>query len=90
MLLCKIMTGEADTVPAILSGKLALKYSTGNNSRALESMRVIACANLERSLENFETAFKVDYKVELEDDIIIMSHVKRMYDDMLQVGGTLL
>lgn len=79
------MTGEADTVPALLSGKLALKYTTGADARILESMRVIATANLERSLEDFERAFK-DYKTELEDDIIIMSHLDRMYDDMLQVS----
>mmetsp|Transcript_28291 Transcript_28291/g.74222 ORF Transcript_28291/g.74222 Transcript_28291/m.74222 type:complete len:461 (-) Transcript_28291:45-1427(-) len=83
MLLCKIMTGEADTVPTLLSGKLALKYSSGSMARSLEAMRVVASANLDRSLADFEKAF-TDYKVELEDDIIIMSHVNRMYDNMLQ------
>ena len=40
-------------------------------------MRVLATANLNRSLEDFERAFK-EFHSELEDDIIIMSHVKVM------------
>merc|ERR1712146_278592 len=47
------------------------------------AMRAVATANLHRSLAEFEKAFQ-DFKIELEDDIIIMSHVHSMYDDMLQ------
>eukprot|EP00041_Stephanoeca_diplocostata_P006965 m.96335 g.96335 ORF g.96335 m.96335 type:complete len:458 (+) comp16649_c0_seq1:90-1463(+) len=83
MLLCKIMLGEADAVPSIIAGKLALKHSTGPDARVLEAMRMVAVANLHRSLAEFEQAFK-DFKAELEDDVIIMSHVQQMYDDMLQ------
>merc|ERR1711988_602053 len=83
MLLCKIMLHEADTVPGIITGKLALKHSTGPDARSLDAMRAVALANLHRSLAEFEKAFK-DFKEELEEDIIIMSHVNRMYDDMLQ------
>eukprot|EP00040_Diaphanoeca_grandis_P022714 m.122604 g.122604 ORF g.122604 m.122604 type:complete len:457 (+) comp28934_c0_seq1:220-1590(+) len=82
MLLCKIMTGEADAVPGIVSGKLALKYTTGEDARVLEAMQAVAKANLRRSLGEFEAAM-TQYKTELGDDIIIQSHVKDMYEDML-------
>ena len=43
---------------------------------------LLAKANLHRSLEEFETTL-AKYKTELGDDIIIQSHVKDMYQEML-------
>jgi len=83
MLLCKIMMKRADDVPSIISGKTALKYSTGSDSSALDAMRAVATANLNRSLAEFEKALE-DFKEELSDDVIIQSHVSEMYDTMLQ------
>lgn len=83
MLLCKIMLEAADDVPGILSGKLALKYSSDPQAKTLDAMRAIATAKLKRSLEMFEQAL-LDYKTELADDVIIQSHVESMYDNMLQ------
>jgi len=83
MLLCKIMLSLADDVPGIINGKLAIKYSVGENASSLDAMRAIAKSNQARSLAEFEEALKT-YQKELGDDIIIQSHVNDMYDDMLQ------
>jgi 26S proteasome regulatory subunit N6 len=83
MLLCKIMLSLADDVPGIINGKLAIKYSVGENASSLDAMRAIAKSNQARSLAEFEEALKT-YQKELGDDIIIQSHVNDMYDEMLQ------
>lgn len=82
MVLCKVMLGLAEEVPAIVSSKLALKYSSGDTAD-LEAMRAVATANKNRSLEEFEAALK-KYESELTMDVIIKSHVSDMYDSMLQ------
>lgn len=83
MLLCKIMISQAEDVPGIISGKLALKYSAGEDAASLTAMRAVATANLNRSLEEFEKAL-ADFKSELAEDVIIQSHVSEMYGTMLQ------
>eukprot|EP00729_Bicosta_minor_P008082 gene8082-19094_t len=83
MLLCKIMLEKAEDVPSILASKLALKYSTGDESVALNAMKAVAKANLNRSLEEFEKALR-DFESELGADVTIQSHVAAMNDTMLQ------
>ena len=61
MLLCKIMVNQADDVKGILSGKLALKYTTGDDAEALNAMRAVAQAKKDRSLGDFEKALN-DFK----------------------------
>eukprot|EP01113_Clastostelium_recurvatum_P003298 TRINITY_DN11435_c0_g1_i1.p1 TRINITY_DN11435_c0_g1~~TRINITY_DN11435_c0_g1_i1.p1 ORF type:complete len:413 (-),score=90.82 TRINITY_DN11435_c0_g1_i1:89-1327(-) len=79
MLLCRIMTNNAEEVQSILGGKTALKY----NGRDLDAMRAIAKAHIARSLKSFEEALGV-YKVELTQDPIIHTHLSALYNTLLE------
>ncbi|GFS14013.1 26S proteasome non-ATPase regulatory subunit 11 [Elysia marginata] len=79
MLLCKIMLNTADEVQAIVSGKLALKY-TGPD---IDAMKSIAQASHKRSLADFQKTL-VTYKVQLEDDPIVKAHLMTLYDNLLE------
>lgn len=83
MLLCKVMLEKAEDVPSILASKLALQYSTGDESASLNAMKAVAKANLNRSLEEFEKALD-DFQAELGADVIIQSHVADMNDTMME------
>lgn len=77
MLLCKIMTGNAQDVSAIVNGNVALKFS----GRQLDAMVAVAKAHSERSLESFEKTLK-EYKAELSDDPIVHAHLNSLYDTL--------
>ncbi|PXF42278.1 26S proteasome non-ATPase regulatory subunit 11 [Gracilariopsis chorda] len=77
MLLCKIMTGNAQDVPGIVNGSVALKYS----GREVDAMLAVAKAHSERSLESFEKTLK-DFKTELSDDPIVQAHLSSLYDTL--------
>ncbi|KAL5007009.1 hypothetical protein ScPMuIL_015815 [Solemya velum] len=79
MLLCKIMLNSADEVQAIVSGKLALKYS----GPEIEAMKSIAQASHKRSLADFQKTLAT-FKAQLEDDPIVNSHLKTLYDNLLE------
>lgn len=79
MLLAKIMTNNPEDVDAIISGKLALRYS----GREIESMRAVANAHRNRSLQDFEEA-KSKFKNELSNDPIIYTHLSELYDTLLE------
>lgn len=79
MLLMKIMLNTADEVQAIVSGKLALKYS----GPEIEAMKSIAQASHKRSLADFQKTL-VTYKAQLEDDPIVSTHLKTLYDNLLE------
>eukprot|EP00730_Choanoeca_flexa_P017010 TRINITY_DN8135_c0_g1_i1.p1 TRINITY_DN8135_c0_g1~~TRINITY_DN8135_c0_g1_i1.p1 ORF type:complete len:434 (+),score=140.04 TRINITY_DN8135_c0_g1_i1:155-1456(+) len=79
MLLTKILLEEAGDVPAIMSGKLALKYS----GRDIEAMQALATAHLNRSVAEFEQAL-TDYKAETEEDPIVQGHVAALADKLLE------
>lgn len=79
MLLMKIMLNTADEVHAIISGKLALKYS----GPEIEAMKSIATASHKRSLADFQKTL-VTYKVQLKDDPIVSAHLKTLYDNLLE------
>eukprot|EP00850_Spirogloea_muscicola_P015976 SM000126S26352 [mRNA] locus=s126:358656:361385:+ [translate_table: standard] len=79
MLLCKIMTSQAEDVHSIISTKAGIKY-TGNE---IDAMKAVADAHSKRSLQLFETALK-SYKSELSDDPIIDRHLSSLYDTLLE------
>ncbi|XP_052249444.1 26S proteasome non-ATPase regulatory subunit 11-like isoform X1 [Dreissena polymorpha] len=79
MLLMKIMLNTAEEVQAIVSGKLALKYS----GPAVEAMKSIATASHKRSLADFQKTL-AQYKGQLEDDPIVSAHLKTLYDNLLE------
>ncbi|WPH00343.1 PCI-domain-containing protein [Acrodontium crateriforme] len=79
MLLCKIMLNLKDDVDSLMAGKHALKYAGGN----LDAMKAIARAHSNRSLEEYEQALHA-YRYELGSDRFIASHLRRLYDSMLE------
>ncbi|KAK3108911.1 hypothetical protein FSP39_018507 [Pinctada imbricata] len=79
MLLCKIMLNTADEVQAIVSGKLALKYS----GPEVEAMKSIAQASHKRSLAEFQKTLGT-FKAQLSDDPIVNAHLKTLYDNLLE------
>ncbi|KAF2201287.1 PCI-domain-containing protein [Delitschia confertaspora ATCC 74209] len=79
MLLCKIMLNLGDDVNQLMTSKQAIKYAGKN----LDAMRAVARAHTHRSLEEYETALS-DYRKELGSDRFITSHLRRLYDNMLE------
>ncbi|EMC95651.1 hypothetical protein BAUCODRAFT_34412 [Baudoinia panamericana UAMH 10762] len=79
MLLCKIMLNLKDDVDTLMTSKQALKYAGKN----LDAMKAVARAHSNRSLEEYETALH-NYRYELGSDRFIASHLRRLYDSMLE------
>lgn len=79
MLLCKVMTGDADDVHSIIATKAGLKYQ----GLEVDAMKAVAEAHAKRSLQAFEEALK-SYKDQLSDDPIIDSHLSSLYDTLLE------
>ncbi|XP_002965093.2 26S proteasome non-ATPase regulatory subunit 11 homolog [Selaginella moellendorffii] len=79
MLLCKIMTNQADDVGSLISSKAGLKY-TGVE---LDAMKAVAEAYAKRSLKDFEEALAT-YKPQLEEDPIVHRHLSSLYDTLLE------
>jgi 26S proteasome regulatory subunit N6 len=77
MLLCKIMTGKADDVAAIVNGQVALKFS----GREVDAMKDVATAHSQRSLENFEKTLG-KYEAELAGDPIVHAHLSALYSTL--------
>ncbi|KAF2722315.1 PCI-domain-containing protein [Polychaeton citri CBS 116435] len=79
MLLCKIMLNQKDDVDSLMTSKHALKYAGKN----LDAMKAVARAHSNRSLEEYEQALH-QYRYELASDRFIASHLRRLYDSMLE------
>ncbi|KAK3672131.1 26S proteasome regulatory subunit rpn6 [Recurvomyces mirabilis] len=79
MLLCKIMLNLKDDVDNLMASKHAIKYAGKN----LDAMKAVARAHNNRSLEEYETALH-SYRYELGSDRFIASHLRRLYDSMLE------
>jgi len=79
MLLCKIMLNLKDDVDNLATSKHALKYAGKN----LDAMKAVARAHSNRSLEEYEQALHA-YRYELGSDRFIASHLRRLYDSMLE------
>jgi 26S proteasome regulatory subunit N6 len=79
MLLCKIMLNLGDDVNTLMTSKHAVKYA----GKRLDAMKAVARAHTNRSLEEYETAL-TEYRQELGSDRFITSHLRRLYDNMLE------
>jgi 26S proteasome regulatory subunit N6 len=79
MLLCKIMLNANDDVDSLLTSKHALKYA----GAGLDAMKAVAKAHSLRSLEAYEQALH-SYRYELGRDRFIASHLRRLYDGLLE------
>eukprot|EP01091_Cochliopodium_minus_P020468 TRINITY_DN8968_c0_g1_i1.p1 TRINITY_DN8968_c0_g1~~TRINITY_DN8968_c0_g1_i1.p1 ORF type:complete len:423 (-),score=142.80 TRINITY_DN8968_c0_g1_i1:25-1293(-) len=79
MLLCKVMTNNAEDIKQIMSGKLALKY----NGEEIEAMKSIANAYKSRSLKDFYET-KEQYKKYIEGDIVVSVHLTNLYENLLE------
>lgn len=79
MLLCKVMLNAQDDVASLLRGKHATKYA----GPQLEAMKAIASAHAHRSLSEYETALS-NYRSALAADAFIRTHLRRLYDAMLE------
>ncbi|KAH7290888.1 hypothetical protein KP509_30G068200 [Ceratopteris richardii] len=79
MLLCKVMTSQADDVAGLISSKAGLKY-TGVD---LDAMKAVAEAYSKRSLKDFEIALST-YKDQLGEDPIVHRHLSSLYDTLLE------
>eukprot|EP00271_Cylindrocystis_brebissonii_P001174 TRINITY_DN11478_c0_g1_i1.p1 TRINITY_DN11478_c0_g1~~TRINITY_DN11478_c0_g1_i1.p1 ORF type:complete len:445 (+),score=121.64 TRINITY_DN11478_c0_g1_i1:466-1800(+) len=79
MLLCKVMTSQADEVVSVISTKAGLKYQ----GLDVEAMKAVADAYSKRSLKSFEDALE-SYKEQLADDPIISRHLAALYGTLLE------
>ncbi|MCO5608433.1 hypothetical protein L7F22_062643 [Adiantum nelumboides] len=79
MLLCKIMTNQADDVAGLISSKAGLKY-TGVD---LVAMKAVAEAYSKRFLKDFEEALSM-YEDQLGEDPIVHRHISSLYDTLLK------
>lgn len=77
MLLCKIMSGNADDVAGIVNGSISLKYS----GPEVTAMLTVAKAHSERSLEAFEKTL-AEFKAQLSDDPIVHAHLNALYNTL--------
>lgn len=79
MLLCKIMTNNAEEVPGLIDGKNSLKYG----GRELEAMREMAEAYQTRSLDKL-IATKAKFGAELSEDPVTKFHLTNLYQTLLE------
>ncbi|KJH43501.1 PCI domain protein [Dictyocaulus viviparus] len=79
MCLCKIMMNEAESVPFLLSTKVAQSI----RGRDVDAMKCMAEAFKERSLTKFSKCLK-DYHKELVEDPVVSAHSKELRDNMLE------
>jgi 26S proteasome regulatory subunit N6 len=78
-LLCNIMLNNSDEVTKLLGSKHAIKYA----GKSLDAMKAVAQAHTNRSLEEYERALD-SYRYELGSDRFIASHLRRLYDAMME------
>eukprot|EP00298_Acanthocystis_sp_HF-20_P013521 c20392_g1_i1.p2 GENE.c20392_g1_i1~~c20392_g1_i1.p2 ORF type:complete len:440 (+),score=173.19 c20392_g1_i1:71-1321(+) len=79
MLMCKVMTDNADDINQIITGKAGIRYT----GREVDAMKAIAAAYTARSLANYEVALQ-QYPTELKDDIVVNSHLAGLYETLLE------
>ncbi|ETO09631.1 hypothetical protein RFI_27747, partial [Reticulomyxa filosa] len=80
MLLSKIMNGMPGDVTALITGKLALKYT----GRSIDAMKAVADAYKQSSLQRFEEVVTRQYRPEIEEDIVVSSKLQELSDKLLE------
>lgn len=81
MILAKVLSNQLQEVPALLSGKFALKH-TGPD---LEAMAAITRAAKSRSLEDFKAAVAA-HEARLKTDNLISHHLDVLYESMFEAN----
>ncbi|GMH36290.1 hypothetical protein BSKO_04158 [Bryopsis sp. KO-2023] len=79
MLLCKIMTNDAEDVPSIINSKGSVKYV----GMEVDAMKAVAKAYQDRSLQGFQEA-QEQYSEQLDGDPVVHSHLSVLYDTLLE------
>lgn len=80
MLLCKVMNDQPNDVPAVMQGKLTLKYS----NREIDAMKAVAKAYADRSLHAFEQVVTQEYPNEIQNDFVVQTKLKELSDKLLE------
>jgi len=80
MLLCKIMSGNAEDVAGIVNTKAGLKYS---NIPGVNAMLEIAEVYKQRSIQAYQAALE-KHKDSLTQDLVVMGHLQALYEKMLE------
>lgn len=83
LLLSKIMLNLTDDINALFTTNKAVQKYAAKGGRDIESMRAIAKAHANRSLQEFESVLQ-NYKPELSRDVFIRSHFSALYDTLLE------
>ncbi|WPT12655.1 26S proteasome non-ATPase regulatory subunit 11-like protein [Picochlorum sp. SENEW3] len=79
MLLSKIMAGDVSDVGMIISSKAGLKYAGSE----VDALKAVAKAYESRSLADFQNVLQ-SYQAELQDDPVVHSHLKSLYDALME------
>jgi len=81
MLLCKIMSGDATDVQAIVNGKSGSKHA----GPEIDAILAITKAAKDRSLEDFQDSLK-KYDEHLVQNRLINTHLLRLYEDLKEAN----
>lgn len=85
MLLSKIMNDQPNDVKAVISSKLALKYSSSTNNKAIIIMKNIAISYQQRSLEQFEKIINnKENQFEINNDLVIKNKLNELKNKLLE------
>ena len=79
MLLCKVMSGQADEVANLAAAKGGIKYQGAE----LDAMKAVASAYGARSLKDLQTVL-ASHEKELSDDPIIAAHLDSLRDSLME------
>ena len=79
MLMCKVMSNQAEEVPNLISSKGGLKYQ----GEAVDAMKAVAKAYVARSLKDLQEVL-LGYKDQLGEDPIIAAHLGSLQDSLME------
>ena len=79
MLMCKVMSGQAEDVAALAAAKGGIKHQGAE----LDAMKAVASAYGARSLKDLQTVL-ASHEQELSDDPIIAAHLDSLRDSLME------